>query len=72
MDEPTSALGRREVEILFELIRELQKQGLAIIYISHHLAEIFAVADRVTVLRDGRRIDSRPIGELHAARSWSR
>ena len=67
MDEPTSALSRREVEILFELIGELKRQGLAIIYISHHIAEVFAVADRCSVLRDGKRIDSRPIGEFTPA-----
>ena len=61
MDEPTSSLSRREVEILFQLIRELKEQGLAVIYISHHLPEVFAVADRCTVLRDGKRIISQPI-----------
>jgi len=56
MDEPTSALGREEVQRLFAIIGNLRRQGLAIVYISHHLAEIFEVADRVTVLRDGRRV----------------
>jgi ABC-type sugar transport system ATPase subunit len=64
MDEPTSSLSRKEVERLFAIIRDLKEQGLAIIYISHHLNEIFEVADRVTVMRDGRRIDSKPIGEV--------
>ncbi|MDI1335830.1 MAG: sugar ABC transporter ATP-binding protein [Lacunisphaera sp.] len=66
MDEPTSSLSRREVEILFRLIRELKAQGLAVIYISHHLPEVFAVSDRCTVLRDGQRIVSRPIHEFTA------
>lgn len=63
MDEPTSALSREEVERLFDIVRRLKEEGLAIIYISHHLQEVFEVADVVTVMRDGRRIDTRPIGE---------
>ena len=53
MDEPTSALTTKEVEQLFVLMRKLKKNGKSIIYISHKLDEIFAVTDRVTVLRDG-------------------
>ncbi len=64
MDEPTSALSREEVERLFEIIRSLKKRGLAIIYISHHLPEIFEIADRVTVMRDGKKIDTRDIGSV--------
>lgn len=56
MDEPTSALSREEVERLFTIIDTLKKQGLAIIYISHHLPEIFRVADRITVMRDGKKV----------------
>lgn len=56
MDEPTSALSREEVERLFGIIDMLKKQGLAIIYISHHLPEIFRVADRITVMRDGKKV----------------
>ena len=56
MDEPTSALSREEVERLFEIIEKLKKQGLAIVYISHHLLEIFRVADRITVMRDGKKV----------------
>ena len=67
MDEPTSALGREEVQRLFAIIGNLRRQGLAIVYISHHLAEIFEVADRVTVLRDGRRVAARPINEVTPA-----
>ncbi len=62
MDEPTSALSRREVERLFGLIDGLKRGGLGVVYISHHLPEVFRVADRVTVLRDGRRVASGPIG----------
>jgi len=63
MDEPTSALGEDEVETLFEIIDTLKKQGIAIIFISHRLEEVFRVADRVVVLRDGRRVGSVSISE---------
>lgn len=64
MDEPTSALSREEVKRLFEIIGSLKSMGLAIVYISHHLPEIFQVADRVTVLRDGKRIDTRAVSDV--------
>jgi len=64
MDEPTSALSREEVSRLFEIIRRLRRGGLAIVYISHHLSEIFEIADRVTVLRDGRRVATEPIADV--------
>jgi len=64
MDEPTSALSREEVERLFDIIGNLKNMGLAIVYISHHLPEIFRIADRVTVMRDGKRIDTRDIGDV--------
>lgn len=54
MDEPTSAISDREVEALFEVIRDLKRRGVAIIYISHKMDEIFQIADTITVLRDGR------------------
>ena len=54
MDEPTSSLSGRETELLFETISQLCRQGVSIIYISHRLGEVRQVADRVTVLRDGR------------------
>ncbi|MDI6870649.1 MAG: sugar ABC transporter ATP-binding protein [Bacillota bacterium] len=56
MDEPTSALTQREVERLFEVIRSLKAQGISVIYISHVLEEVFRIADRITVLRDGEHI----------------
>jgi ribose transport system ATP-binding protein len=56
MDEPTSALSDRETELLFALIARLKAGGAAIVYISHRMAEVFAIGDRITVLRDGRRI----------------
>ncbi|WP_114093703.1 sugar ABC transporter ATP-binding protein [Thalassospira xiamenensis] len=61
LDEPTAVLTGREVEILFDQIRRLREQGVAILYISHKLDEIKAIADRVTVLRDGRHIVTEPV-----------
>ena len=59
MDEPTSSLTLTEVEELFRIIRELREAGTAIIFISHRLEELFAVADRVTILRDGQYVATR-------------
>jgi ABC-type sugar transport system ATPase subunit len=56
MDEPTSALSNEEVHRLFTVIRRLRTNGLAVVYISHHLAEILEIADRVTVMRDAREV----------------
>lgn len=64
MDEPTAALNQKEVEGLYTIIRELQQSGIGIIYVSHRLEEIFELADRVTVLRDGQHVGERPIDEL--------
>jgi ABC-type sugar transport system ATPase subunit len=54
MDEPTSSLSEKEIDELFKVIGDLRNQGLAIIFVSHKLSELFKIADRVTVLRDGR------------------
>ncbi|AZO61989.1 MAG: ATP-binding cassette domain-containing protein [Mesorhizobium sp.] len=62
-DEPTAALTEREAKILFEIIHRLADKGIAIIYISHRMAEIFDNCDRVTVLRDGQHITTRDIKE---------
>jgi rhamnose transport system ATP-binding protein len=67
MDEPTASLTRKEVDLLFGVIRDLRSQGVGIIYISHRLEEIFAVADRLTVLRDGRSVGTHPVGEISEA-----
>ncbi len=64
LDEPTSSLSRDEVQRLFSILRDLRNRGLAIVYISHHLPEIFEIADRVTVMRDGRRIATKEIHEV--------
>ncbi|MBK8032486.1 MAG: sugar ABC transporter ATP-binding protein [Chloroflexi bacterium] len=63
MDEPTSTLTDREVETLFRKMRTLRDQGVTIIFISHRLEEIFAVCDRVVVLRDGQVVASDPVAE---------
>jgi ribose transport system ATP-binding protein len=59
MDEPTSAISEREVDVLFDLIRSLTKRGVAVVYISHKLEEVSRIADWITVMRDGRTVDSR-------------
>ena len=64
MDEPTSAISGREVAKLFEIIRNLKARGMAIIYISHKMDEIFRISDTITVLRDGEYIETRPAREL--------
>ncbi|NLX09193.1 MAG: sugar ABC transporter ATP-binding protein [Chloroflexi bacterium] len=63
MDEPTSALGEGEVKVLFDIVRGLKEQGLGVIFITHRLDEIFEIADRVVVLRDGRQVGELPIAE---------
>ena len=64
LDEPTSSLTSTEVNQLFRNIKRLKEQGVAIIYISHHLHELFEIADTVTILRDGEHIFSGPLAEL--------
>jgi rhamnose transport system ATP-binding protein len=64
MDEPTAALSAHEVEQLFSLARRLREQGVAILFISHRMEEVFSIADRVTVFRDGRLISSAPRAEV--------
>lgn len=67
MDEPTAALSSRETERLFELVKKLRDEGMAIIYISHRMAEIYELADRVSVLRDGKYVGSITRDQLDAA-----
>ena len=64
MDEPTSAITEKEAAVLFTQIERLKKQGVAIIYISHKMDEIFRISDTITVLRDGQWIGTRPAKEL--------
>ncbi|MWV43037.1 ATP-binding cassette domain-containing protein [Paenibacillus sp. HJL G12] len=61
MDEPTSALTEREIEKLFEVINSLKNEGVSIVYISHRMEEIFTICDRITVMRDGRTVDTQEI-----------
>jgi rhamnose transport system ATP-binding protein len=64
MDEPTASLSAREVDKLHAIARTLRDQGVAVLYISHRLDEIFRLADRVTVLRDGHHISTKPVSEV--------
>jgi ABC-type sugar transport system ATPase subunit len=63
LDEPTASLTPVEVDVLFQVVRELQAEGVSFIYISHHLDEIFRIARRVTVLKDGRKVALREVAE---------
>ena len=67
MDEPTASLSEREVECLFEVIGQLRAEGAGIIYISHRLDELSRIAQRITVLRDGERIETRAASEMDRA-----
>jgi ribose transport system ATP-binding protein len=63
LDEPSAVLGSQEIQKLFDTLKRLKKEGVAIIYISHHLSEIFQIADRITVLKDGTSSESLPVSE---------
>ena len=65
MDEPTSALTLTETETLFKIIKKLKNRGVSIVYISHRMEEIFEICDRLTVLRDGKTIDTKKISETN-------
>ncbi|MGQ8872349.1 sugar ABC transporter ATP-binding protein [Paenibacillus sp. TSA_86.1] len=65
MDEPTAALTEREIQKLFGVIRSLQKNGVSIVYISHRMEEIFTICDRITIMRDGRTVDTKAIAETN-------
>jgi len=64
MDEPTASLSAREEEVLFRIIRGLRDSGLSVLYVSHRLEEVFELSDRVTVLRDGRLVQTRPTAQV--------
>jgi monosaccharide-transporting ATPase len=64
MDEPTSALAEQEVQTLFRVIRQLKSEGISVVFVSHRLDELYAVSDRVTVMRDGRTIEVCPMSEI--------
>lgn len=65
MDEPTAALTEREIQKLFDVITALKKEGVSIVYISHRMEEIFTICDRITVMRDGKTVDTQPIVETN-------
>ena len=65
LDEPTASLEKLAIERLFERIRRLKESGVGILYISHHLEEIYDICDQVTVLRDGERVLNEPVGEIN-------
>jgi rhamnose transport system ATP-binding protein len=67
MDEPTASLTQKEQHLLFAVVRDLRVHGVGVIYISHRLEEIFALADRVTVLRDGESVGTNPVDEINEA-----
>ncbi|MBN1298270.1 MAG: sugar ABC transporter ATP-binding protein, partial [Actinobacteria bacterium] len=64
MDEPTASLTKTEEETLYEIINNLKSHGVSIIYISHRLQEIFNTCDRITVLRDGKRVDTKEVSDI--------
>jgi ribose transport system ATP-binding protein len=64
MDEPSATLGGRDLEYLFDVIRALKAQGVGVVYISHRIAEIFQIADRVTVFKDGSVVGTQPVSEI--------
>ncbi|HVY18657.1 MAG TPA: sugar ABC transporter ATP-binding protein [Bauldia sp.] len=66
LDEPTAALPEADVEHLFAALDRLRARGLGIIYVTHRLDEVFRLADRVTVLRDGARVATAPVGEINS------
>ena len=67
MDEPTASLTQKEQHLLFAVVRELRSHAVGVVYISHRLEEIFALADRVTVLRDGQSVGTNPVDEINEA-----
>jgi galactofuranose transport system ATP-binding protein len=64
MDEPTSSLDEREVNVLFEVIRQLKESGISVIFVSHKLDELYAVCDRVTIMRDGRTVKTATMNSI--------
>jgi len=68
LDEPTASFSQAETTHLFSILKKLVRNGQSIIYISHHLEEVFSLADRVTIIRDGRKVNTCDIGELTEAK----
>ena len=64
MDEPTASLTRHEVDLLLATVRRLKSQGVSVVFVSHRLDEVIEIAERVTVLRDGRKVGTFPVAEI--------
>ena len=64
LDEPTSSLDVREVEELFRVIRQVRDQGVAVLFVSHFLDQVYEISDRITVLRNGELVGEYPVGDL--------
>ena len=64
MDEPTSSLGKKDIDYLFSVIRNLKAKGISVLFVGHKLNEVFEIADRVTILRDGRKVGTYDVDEL--------
>jgi ribose transport system ATP-binding protein len=67
LDEPSAVLGKHDIEMLYQVIRRLKSQGISVVYISHRLEEIFLISDRVTVLKDGVLVGTRPTRDLESS-----
>ncbi len=72
MDEPTSSLDEREVAMLFDVIRQLRAEGVAVIFVSHKLDELYEICDRVTIMRDGRTVRVGRMSDIDKVELWSR
>ena len=68
LDEPTSSLDEEEVKRLFEVLRQLRRDGLAILFVTHFLDQVYAISDRITVLRNGKLVGEHPVNELGPSR----
>ncbi len=64
MDEPTSSLTNREIDMLYDIIRSLSQKGISVTFITHKLGEVFAICDNVMIMRDGHLIDRKPVGDI--------
>ncbi len=64
MDEPTSAISSSDTDFLFQILQDLKKRGISVIYITHKMEEVFRISDRITVLRDGKLVSTRPVADF--------
>src|SRR4029077_12000413 len=67
MDEPTTSLAKHETEALFQLVARLKARGISIVYISHRMDEVYRIADRITILRDGQQLFTKRLSEVTPA-----